>query len=155
MAQLISYGTTFKILANPANTSAAPTQQDTVQTSSLVTVGECTSLSFDGVAQSTIETTSLASAVKIFQAGLLDPGSISAEVNYDSDDAGILVLQTALTSRLKQSYEIFFGGSGYQSTKITGIGIVTSLSIKAGLDAVMTASFTIKCSGVYTITPTT
>jgi hypothetical protein len=154
MAQLVSFGTTFKILANPANTTAAPTQQDTVQTSSLLTVGECTSLSFDGVAQSTIETTSLASAVKIFQAGLLDPGSISAEVNYDSDDTGILALQLALTTRLKQSYEIFFGGSGYQSTKITGIGIVTSLSIKAGLDAVMTASFTIKCSGAYTITPT-
>ena len=149
MAQLISYGSTFKILANAANA------QDTVVTSGLTTVGECTSLSFDGVAQSTIETTSLASAVKIFQAGLLDPGSISAEVNYDTDDAGILVLQTGLTSRSKQSFEIVFGAvANSTSTKVTGIGIVTSLSVKAGLDAVLTASFTIKCSGAYTITGT-
>lgn len=150
MAQLISYGSTFKMLANSANT------QDTVATSGLTTIGECTSLSFDGVSQTTVETTSLSSPVKIFQAGLLDPGSISAEVNYDSDDAGILVLQTALTSRLKQSFEIVFGAvANSTSTKVTGIGIVTGLSIKAGLDAVLTASFTIKCSGAYTITGTT
>ena len=149
MAQLISYGSTFKILANAANA------QDTVVTSGLVTVGECTSLSFDSVAQSTVETTSLASAVKSFQAGLLDPGSISAEVNYDTDDAGILVLQAGLTSRLKQSFEIVFGAvANLTSTKVTGIGIVTSLSVKAGLDAVLTASFTIKCSGAYAITGT-
>jgi len=150
MAQLISYGSTFKMLANAANA------QDTVITTGLTTIGECTSLSFDGVAQTTVETTSLSQAVKTFQAGLLDPGSISAEVNYDSDDAGILVLQTALTSRLKQSFEIVFGAvANSTSTKVTGIGIVTGLSIKAGLDAVLTASFTIKCSGAYTITGTT
>jgi len=149
MAQLISYGSTFKILANAANA------QDTVVTTGLTTIGEITSLSFDGVAQSTIETTSLGSAVKIYQAGLLEPESISAEVNYDTDDAGILVLQAGLTSRLKQSFEIVFGAvANSTSTKVTGIGIVTSLSVKAGLDAVLTASFTIKCSGVYTITPT-
>lgn len=149
MAQLISYGSTFKMLANASNA------QDTVVTTGLTTIGECTSLSFDGVSQTTVETTSLSSAVKIFQAGLLDPGSISAEVNYDSDDAGILVLQTALTSRLKQSFEIVFGAvASSTSTKVTGIGIVTGLSIKAGLDAVLTASFTIKCSGAYTITGT-
>ena len=149
MAQLISYGSTFKMIANAANA------QDTVVTSGLTTVGECISLSFDGVAQTTVETTSLASAVKSFQAGLLDPGSISAEVNYDSDDAGILVLQAAITSRLKQSFEIVFGAvANSTSTKVTGIGIVTGLSIKAGLDAVLTASFTIKCSGAYTITGT-
>jgi len=143
------------MIANPANTSLLPTQQDTVITASLVAVGEITSLSFDGVAQSTIETTSLGSAVKSFVAGLLEPGSISIDLNYDSDDAGILVLQAALPSRLKQSFEIYFGASAsFQSTKITGIGIVTSLSIKAGLDAVMTASFTIKCSGAYTIAGT-
>lgn len=150
MAQLISYGSTFKIVANAANA------QDTVLTTGLTTVGEITSLSFDGVAQSTVETTSLASAVKSYQAGLLEPGSISAEVNYDTDDAGILVLQAGLTSRLKQSFEIVFGAvANTTSTKVTGIGIVTSLSVKAGLDAVLTASFTIKCSGAYTITPTT
>ena len=149
MAQLISYGSTFKMIANAANA------QDTVVTSGLTTVGECISLSFDSVAQTTVETTSLASAVKSFQAGLLDPGSISAEVNYDSDDAGILVLQAAITSRLKQSFEIVFGAvANSTSTKVTGIGIVTGLSIKAGLDAVLTASFTIKCSGAYTITGT-
>ena len=149
MAQLISYGSTFKMIANSANS------QDTVITSGLTTVGECISLSFDGVSQSTVETTSLASSVKSFQAGLLDPGNISAEVNYDSDDAGILVLQAAITSRLKQSFEIVFGAvANSTSTKVTGIGIVTGLSIKASLDAVLTASFTIKCSGAYTITGT-
>lgn len=149
MAQLISYGSTFKMIANASNA------QDTVVTSGLTTIGECISLSFDGVSQTTVETTSLSSAVKSFQAGLLDPGSISAEVNYDSDDAGILVLQAGLTSRLKQSFEIVFGAvANSTSTKVTGIGIVTGLSIKAGLDAVLTASFTIKCSGAYTITGT-
>ena len=34
---------------------------------------------------------------------------------------------------------------------VSGLGIVTGFSVKAGLDAVLTASFTIKCTAAYTI----
>ena len=116
-----------------------------------VALGEVTSISFDGVAQSTIEITQLSDAVKKFTAGLLDPGSISLEVNLDQDDATQALLFAASTDRTLRSYLISFGVASSGGMTVSGLGIVTGFSVKAGLDAVLTASFTIKCTAAYTI----
>ena len=144
MASLISYNSTIKLGPIASGAYTAPT----------VALGEVTSISFDGVAQSTIEVTQLSDAVKKFTAGLLDPGSISLEVNLDQDDATQTLLFTASTDRTLRSYLISFGTSGGGMT-VHGMGIVTGFSVKAGLDAVLTASFTIKCTAAYTITALT
>ena len=140
MASTISYNSTIKLGVATGGAYTAPT----------VALGEVTSISFDGVAQSTIEITQLSDAVKKFTAGLLDPGSISLEVNLDQDDATQALLFAASTDRTLRSYLISFGASGGGMT-VSGLGIVTGFSVKAGLDAVLTASFTIKCTAAYTI----
>ena len=140
MASTISYNSTIKLGVATSGAYVAPT----------VALGEVTSISFDGVAQSTIEITQLSDAVKKFTAGLLDPGSISLEVNLDQDDATQALLFAASTDRTLRSYLISFGASGGGMT-VSGLGIVTGFSVKAGLDAVLTASFTIKCTAAYTI----
>jgi hypothetical protein len=144
MPSLISYNSTIKL--GPLALG--------VYTSPSVALGEVTSISFDGVAQSTIEVTQLTDAVKKYAAGLLDPGSISMEVNLDQDDATQTLLFTAATDRVLRSYLISFGTAGGGMT-VHGVGIVTGFSVKAGLDAVLSASFTIKCSAAYTITALT
>ena len=141
MASTISYSSSIKLGVATSGAYVAPT----------VALGEVTSISFDGVAQSTIEITQLSDAVKKFTAGLLDPGSISLEVNLDQDDATQALLFAASTDRTLRSYLISFGASGGGMT-VSGLGIVTGFSVKAGLDAVLTASFTIKCTAAYTIT---
>lgn len=142
MASTISYNSTIKLGVATAGAYVAPT----------VALGEVTSISFDGVAQSTIEITQLSDAVKKFTAGLLDPGSISLEVNLDQDDTTQALLFTASTDRTLRSYLISFGVASSGGMTVSGLGIVTGFSVKAGLDAVLTASFTIKCTAAYTIT---
>ena len=141
MASTISYNSTIKLGVATGGAYTAPT----------VALGEVTSISFDGVAQSTIEITQLSDAVKKFTAGLLDPGSISLEVNLDQDDATQALLFTASTDRTLRSYLISFGVASSGGMTVSGLGIVTGFSVKAGLDAVLTASFTIKCTAAYTI----
>ena len=142
MATTISYNSTIKLGVATSNVYTIPT----------VILGEVTSISFDGVAQSTIEVTQLSDAVKKFKAGLLDPGSISLDVNLDQDDATQQLLFTASTDRTLRSYLITFGIASTGGMTVSGLGIVTGFSVKAGLDAVLTASFTIKCTDAYVIT---
>lgn len=142
MASTISYNSTIKLGVATSGVYTAPS----------VVLGECTSISFDGVAQSTIEITQLSDQVKKFTAGLLDPGSISMEVNLDQDDATQTLLFAASTDRTLRSYLISFGVASSGGMTVSGLGIVTGFSVKAGLDAVLTASFTIKCTAAYTIT---
>jgi hypothetical protein len=141
MASTISYNSTIKLGVATSGAYVAPT----------VALGEVTSISFDGVAQSTIEITQLSDSVKKFTAGLLDPGSISLEVNLDQDDATQALLFAASTDRTLRSYLISFGVASSGGMTVSGLGIVTGFSVKAGLDAVLTASFTIKCTAAYTI----
>jgi len=141
MAATISYNSTIKLGVATSGAYVAPT----------VALGEVTSISFDGVAQSTIEITQLSDAVKKFTAGILDPGSISLEVNLDQDDATQTLLFTASTDRTLRSYLISFGVASTGGMTVNGLGIVTGFSVKAGIDAVLTASFTIKCTAAYTI----
>jgi len=145
MAATISYSTTIKIgPVGAADAYASPT--------AIAAIGEITSLSFDGVAQSSLEVTSISDAVKKYKAGILDPGSISIELNLDYDDAQQVALATASTDRLLRSYLISFGAASTGGMTVSGVGIITGFSVKAANDTVLTASFTIKCSAAYALT---
>jgi hypothetical protein len=145
MPSTVSYNSTFKIGPLSSNAYALPTN----------TVLEVLSINFDGATQATIDTTSLTSTMKSFKVGTVDPGSISLEVNLDGDDTnGQLVLQTAATDQTGRSFLITYGSAAAGGCTISGIAFVTSFSIKAAIDTVLTASFTLKLSGAYTITQT-
>ena len=145
MAATISYSTTIKIGAVGAlDAYAAPTSN--------AAIGEVTSLSFDGVAQSSLDVTSISDAVKKYKAGILDPGSISIELNLDYDDTQQVALATASSDRALRSYLISFGAASTGGMTVSGVGVVTGFSVKAATDAVLTVSFTIKCSAAYVLT---
>ena len=145
MPATISYSTTIKIGAvGAADAYSSPTAN--------AAIGEVTSLSFDGVAQSSLEVTSITDAVKKYKAGILDPGSISIELNLDYDDTQQVVLATASSDRALRSYLISFGAASTGGMTVSGVGVVTGFSVKAATDAVLTVSFTIKCSAAYTLT---
>ena len=144
MAATISYSTTIKIGAvGAADAYSSPTAN--------AAIGEVTSLSFDGVAQSSLEVTSISDAVKRYKAGILDPGSISIELNLDYDDAQQVAIATASSDRALRSYLITFGAASTGGMTISGVGVVTGFSVKAATDTVLTVSFSIKCSAAYTL----
>ena len=145
MATTVSYNSTLKIGPLASNAYSAPSN----------VVLEVLSINFDGATQAIIDTTSLTSTMKSFKVGTVDPGSISLEVNLDGDDTtGQLVLQAAASDQTGRSYLITYGAASAGGCTISGIAFVTSFSIKAGIDTVLTASFTLKLSGAYTITQT-
>ena len=141
MATTVSYNSTLKMGALVSNAYSAPT----------VAVGEVLSINFDGATQAIIDTTSLTSTMKSFKVGTVDPGSISIEVNLDQDDSSQALLIAAASDQTGRSYLITYGAASTGGCTISGIAFVTSFSIKAGIDTVLTASFSLKLSGSYTI----
>jgi len=141
MASTVSYNSNIKMGPLANNVYSAPT----------VAVGECLSINFDGATQATIDTTSLTSTMKSFKVGTVDPGSISLEVNLDEDDPSQELLIAAASDQTGRSYLITYGAASAGGCTISGIAFVTSFSIKAGIDTVLTASFTLKLSGAYTL----
>ena len=145
MAATISYSTTIKIGAvGAADAYSNPTAN--------AAIGEVTSLSFDGVAQSSLDCTSISDAVKRYKAGILDAGSIAIELNLDYDDAQQVAIATAATDRALRSYLISFGAASTGGMTVSGVGVVTGFSVKAATDAVLTISFSIKCSAAFVLT---
>jgi hypothetical protein len=143
MPSTVSYNSTFKIGPLASNAYTAPSN----------TVLEVLSINFDGATQATIDTTSLTSTMKSFKVGTVDPGSISLEVNLDEDDPSQELLIAAASDQTGRSYLITYGAASTGGCTISGIAFVTSFSIKAGIDTVLTASFTLKLSGAYTLSP--
>lgn len=141
MATTVSYNSTLKIGPLVSNAYSAPSN----------TVGECLSINFDGATQAIIDTTSLVSTMKSFKVGTVDPGSISLEVNLDQDDPSQALLIAAASDQTGRSYLITYGAASTGGCTISGIAFVTSFSIKAGIDTVLTASFSLKLSGAYTL----
>ena len=143
MPTTVSYNSTLKMGPLSSNAYSAPT----------VAVGEVLSINFDGATQAIIDTTSLTSTMKSFKVGTVDPGSISIEVNLDQDDASQALLIAAASDQTGRSYLITYGAASTGGCTISGIAFVTSFSIKAGIDTVLTASFSLKLSGSYTLAP--
>tara|TARA_R110000868_G_scaffold6825_1_gene37899 strand:+ start:1323 stop:1757 length:435 start_codon:yes stop_codon:yes gene_type:complete len=143
MPTTVSYNSTLKMGALVSNAYSAPT----------VAVGEVLSINFDGATQAIIDTTSLVSTMKSFKVGTVDPGSISLEVNLDQDDPSQALLIAAASDQTGRSYLITYGVASTGGCTISGIAFVTSFSIKAGIDTVLTASFSLKLSGAYTLAP--
>lgn len=141
MASTVSYNSTLKMGVATGGAYTAPT----------VAVGECLSINFDGATQAIIDTTSLTSTMKSFKVGTVDPGTISLEVNLDEDDVSQKLLIAAASDQTVRSYLITYGSTTTGGCTISGLAFVTSFSIKAGIDTVLTASFSLKLSGAYTL----
>ena len=111
-------------------------------------IGEVTSLSFDGFSVSTVESTGIQSVTKTFLPGIITPGTISCEVNSDGSNAGQDVIKVAVTARTVNAFAIAYS----DGSTVAGNAIVTGYSIKASVDAIITASISLQCTGTITIT---
>lgn len=87
--------------------------------------------------------------IRKFMAGLVDLGSMSATVVYDSDD--VETLYGYLTAGSSQTVIITIPITTPAET-ITFTGFLTALSIEASNGSDVTASFTIKLDGKQAIT---
>ena len=148
MAAFTSFGSTLKVGALNAGAYQAPT----------LAVGEILSMNVDGMTLNPVEITTITDRFRKFTPGLIDSGSISLEVNLDPDDAQQATIIDQLdasagtTAPVNLSWLVEFGSSTNKGATMSGIGMVTSMSVKGSLDAAVTASITIKWSGAVTFT---
>jgi hypothetical protein len=148
MAAFTSFGSTLKVGATVAGAYQAPS----------TAVGEILSMNVDGMTLNPVETTTITDRFRKFTPGLIDSGSISLEVNLDPDDAqqGAIIDQLDVSANtvapVLLSWLVEFGSTANKGATMSGIGMVTSFSVKASLDAAVTASVTIKWSGAVTFT---
>jgi len=148
MAAFTSFGSTLKVGALNAGAYQAPT----------LAVGEILSMNVDGMTLNPVEITNITDRFRKFVPGLIDSGSISLEVNLDPDDAQQATIIDQLdasagtTAPVNLSWLVEFGSSTNKGATMSGIGMVTAMSVKGSLDAAVTASITIKWSGSVTFT---
>lgn len=120
----------------------------TTLTYATVVIGEVTSLSFDGFSVSSVESTNIAATTKTFLPGIISPGTISCDVNSDGSNTGQDAIKTAVTGRTSNAFAIVLA----DGSTVSGNAIVTGYSIKASVDAIITASISLQCTGAITIT---
>lgn len=148
MAAFTSFGSTLKVGPLSSGAYLAPT----------LAVGEILSMNVDGMTLTPVEITNITERFRKFTPGLIDSGSISLEVNLDPDDAQQKTIREQLdvtagtTAPVNLSWLVEFGSSANKGATLSGIGMVTNFSVKASLDAAVTASITIKWSGAVTFT---
>lgn len=120
----------------------------TTLTYNAVAIGEVTSLSFDGFSVSAVESTIISATTKTFLPGVISPGTITCEVNSNGSDAGQDAIKAAISARTSYAFAI----ASSDGSSVSGNAIVTGYSIKASVDAVITASISLQCTGAITIT---
>ena len=120
----------------------------TTLTYNAIVIGEITSLSFDGFSVSTVESTNIAATTKTFLPGIISPGTISCDVNSDGSNTGQDAVKAAVTARTSYAFSIALS----DGSSVSGNAIVTGYSVKASVDAIITASISLQCTGTITIT---
>jgi len=140
MAVATGYGTLFKVGGGESPTDI------------YVAVAECTNFSGPGLSVDAVETTHTSSTnrARTFIQGLVDGGEVSVDMNFlpndstQDDTAGLvskLLGDTAATN-----FQMVF--SSTVASTWTFAGLVTSFEMTAPIDDRMTASVTIKLSGI-------
>jgi hypothetical protein len=150
MPAIASWGTTLKT----GSAGAGCTYTGTPTT----VIGNVLSLNVDGIALTMIDVTTLSDRFRKFVGGLVDSGTLSLEVNLDTDSTSnqttfIDDLDASLTAaNTCRSFLLEFGeATNNKGTTVQCAGYVTQFSARAGLDASVTASFTIKLNGSVAI----
>jgi hypothetical protein len=121
-------------------------------------VGNVLSLNVDGISLTTIDVTTLSDRFRKFVGGLVDSGTLSLEVNLDTDTgSNQTTLYDDLDSTLTgantcRAFLLEFGeATNNKGTTVQCAGYVTQFSARAGVDASVTASITIKLNGSVAI----
>ena len=100
---------------------------------------------FDGT-PSEIDVTNLDSAAKEFRLGLVDPGNLSFEIDYDNTNAGHIALRSKQVSGLLTPFKLTLPNTNV----ITFNAYVKKFSLGGGVDQVAKTSVDLRISGPVT-----
>jgi hypothetical protein len=129
--------------------------------SNATSVANITSISGPNMTRDSVDISTLTSAsiTKEFVPGLIDPGEITLEINYNETDAALL---TGTTVGINNHYPIYIAmnfpdatataASGTVGSSFEGMGFITSLGHALDTGSKISQSCTIKLTGALTYT---
>ena len=131
---------------------AAITAQGTTFTYNSVAIGDIVSISSPSLTVATIDTTNIASLYRTFLGGTIDSGEMSLEIMYDPNSTAGEALEgewkaTASAAPVERQCVITFS----DSSAYTFNAILTGMTVNMAMDAVTTASLSLKVSGAITV----
>lgn len=104
-------------------------------------LADVTSISPMSLSLATLDTSNLASTWRTFIGGIKDGGECTFEINYDPASTSHLTIEAAIDGTAKNIKVVY---SDTKETEFTAI--ITSFSITAAMDSVVTASLGMKIS---------
>lgn len=96
-----------------------------------------------------IDVTHLQSAAKEYLTGLQDNGTFGGDMNFVIEDPGQVAMRAAMAAQSEQSFKATFS----DGATATFQGFVKSMPLSGGVDQAVTGTFSIKVTGVVTLTP--
>ena len=131
---------------------AAITAQGTTFTYNSVAIGDIVSISSPSLTVATIDTTNIASIYRTFLGGTIDSGEMSLEIMYDPNSTAGEALEgewkaPASAAPVERACVITFS----DSSAYTFNAILTGMTVNMAMDAVTTASLSLKVSGAITV----
>jgi len=104
---------------------------------------------WQGGQSSEIDATTLASEEKEYELGLPDPGEFSVDGNFSSTDEGQGILRAARATGEKRVFRATF----VDGSQFLFVGMVRQYTWSAGVDGLITATFSVRVSGSPKLTP--
>lgn len=123
---------------------------DTTATTATVQLANITSITPPGLSVDSIDTTTMGgtSHVRSFIPGILDPGEMSLEMNWELGDATDALIRAMMKGRETRYMEIRFPQLA-DTPVFGGRGFFTGFEPGVPLDDKMTGSATVKCAGLW------
>jgi len=117
--------------------------------------GHVTSVNLGGISTAEIDVSALADTSKSYIMGQLDGGTIEVSVNVDNANAAV-TLPTAGDSTAA-AYTLTFGtpAVGNACPRFSFNAYIQNVSVEAGVDAQVTATYTLRISGAVTVASAT
>jgi len=131
---------------------AAITANKTTLTYDGVAIADIVSLTAPSISVAMIDSTSIADIYRTFIGGTIDSGEMSMEIQYDPNEAGATKLEaeweaTQTEAPTAKGVVITFS----DDSTYTFQAILTSMSVTAAIDSVVTCSVGLKVTGAITV----
>jgi predicted secreted protein len=116
------------------------------------TVAQVTNITGPGLSADTVDVTAhdSPSGFREFIATLVDTGEVTLELVFDPDHATHIALRTDMVAKILRNFQLIFPDT--TNTQWDFAAFVTGLEPSAPVDGALTASATLKLSGVPTLT---
>jgi len=110
-------------------------------------IAEITSFTGPTETAKQIDVTSFDSTSREFIGGLRDGGEISIEFNFVGKNAQQQGLRSDLANRVKRNFKLLLTDDPTTPTQVAFAAVLTSFSVKGGVDAAVVGSASMKLSG--------